>query len=165
MKMRTFLSVILLVVLSGCVTKKACNRKFQSQGKDSVREVFNTMTVYRDTTIFIRIPGDTFYLETSANLEQINTLTTSYCISRAWIQDGMLKHSLVQKDTLIPEIVENGVKSTITSVEKERYHIADENDALTWWQKLQMHAGRYMIYAIIMFLILLLANNLKGLIK
>ena len=62
--MKTLLIIAgIALILSGCTTERKCNRKFppQTMGitKDSI--IRTTQTVYRDTTIFVYIKGETKY--------------------------------------------------------------------------------------------------------
>lgn len=53
-------ALILASLLSSCVTRRACERRFTDLGANvSTTDSTNTLTVIRDTTILVKIPGDT----------------------------------------------------------------------------------------------------------
>lgn len=104
--------LILLLINASCAT-----RRFPGE---SVREVRSTVTVYRDTTIYIRLPGDTVFLASGVGEGDVSRLITGLAVSEAWVEEGMLKHRLLQKDTLVSGIVKNAVRSTSSRVTEQR---------------------------------------------
>ncbi|HLN52749.1 MAG TPA: hypothetical protein VK212_03505 [Lentimicrobium sp.] len=150
--------ILICLSLSSCVTRRACDRKFPSTEKDSVREVINTVSTYRDTTIFIKIQGDTVYRENILREGNVSKLNTSLAISEAWVSNGKLKHRLTQKDTIIPKTLKSALKTTLTASEKEKvvYRVRKVNE-LTNWQWVQVWAGR------VFMLLFVAAILIKGL--
>jgi len=146
--MRTLLLCLLAVLLlSGCVTQKKCDRKFPAQTmvirKDSI--IRTTNTVFRDTTIYIYIKGetkystDTVWLKNGLAYSNKDHLTTSFAESWAWVGNGRLYHKLIQKDTLIGQEVKDAIRLTWESAEK--YYSRSEVQVKTeryipkwvWW--------------------------------
>lgn len=113
-----------------------------------------TNTIYRDTTIYIHVPGEsrtdsvmvqvTVYKDGTVKLSTpVNTLHTSFATSRAWVENGRLKHTLIQKDSAYKATIENAIKitqhfvkeSSKGAVKKEYIHY------LTWWDKIFRFIG------------------------
>ena len=125
--MKTLLIIAgIALILSGCTTERKCNRKFppQTMGitKDSI--IRTTQTVYRDTTIFVYIKGetkystDTVWLKNGIAYSNKDHLITSFAESWAWVENGRLYHKLIQKDTLIGQEVKDAVRLTWERAEK-----------------------------------------------
>ncbi len=118
--------IVIFMVISGCTTENKCNRKFPPQTmvitKDSI--IRTTQTVYRDTTIFVYIKGetkystDTVWLKNGIAYSNKDHLTTSFAESWAWVENGRLYHKLIQKDTLIGQEVKDAVRLTWERAEK-----------------------------------------------
>jgi hypothetical protein len=134
-----------ILLLQSCITKKACNRKFPQ----NTNTVTNTVTLYRDTIIYINLPGqtvtspgDTVYIDRFTNLatSEKSFLHTSLAISTAQVIGGILKHNLIQKDTTLQRLIADAVKlqSTHSVTEKQ---IVREVNVLFWWQKILMWIG------------------------
>jgi len=143
--MRTLLLCLLAVLLlSGCVTQKKCDRKFPAQTmvirKDSI--IRTTQTIYSDTTITVYIKGDTV----TNTVEVVNgmtitpsILTTQFAYSKAWVELGRLRHYLRQNDTTYRLQLDNVIRTTWESAEK--YYSRSEVQVKTeryipkwvWW--------------------------------
>lgn len=118
--------LVIFMVISGCTTENKCNRKFPPQTmvitKDSI--IRTTNTVYRDTTIFVYIKGetkystDTVWLKNGLAYSNKDYLFTSFAESWAWVENGRLYHKLIQKDTLIGQEVKDAVRLTWERAEK-----------------------------------------------
>ncbi len=102
--------LILLFLFCGCTARRM----------GPVREVSGTVTVYRDTTIYVSIRGDTVYLASGGGSDSISRLSTGLAVSEAWVEQGILKHRLLQKDTLIGSTIRNAIRTTTTSRLKEQ---------------------------------------------
>ena len=81
--------------------------------------ILKTVTETRDTTIFVHLPGDTVRdsIPYQPNTP-INTLETKYAISKAWIANNVLNHTLVQKQSNIPTTLPGVIQTTIATKEK-----------------------------------------------
>ena len=101
--------VILIILLTGCVTQKRCLTKFPPVN-DTIRIVIlKDSIIYRDTTIFIHLPGQTTidsvvipcpapppeFIPDTAKAE------TSLAFARAWFAYPNIQLRLVQTDTTI----------------------------------------------------------------
>lgn len=153
--MKTILIALTLLILSSCITRKACDRKFPLAAKDSMKEIIRTVTTYRDTTLFITVKGDTVFKELPVNVNEVNRLSTSLSMSEAWISNGKLKHRMVQKDTVIPATVKNALKTSVTASESVKvfYHERKVNE-LTQWQRIEIWIGRILTGLVLLLLLL-----------
>lgn len=153
--MKTIFITLILLILSSCITRKACDRKFPLAAIDSMKEIIRTVTTYRDTTLFITVKGDTVFKELPVNVNEVNRLSTSLSMSEAWINNGKLKHRLVQKDTIIPATVKNALKTSVTASEtvKVLYHERKVNE-LTQWQRIEIWIGRILTGLVLLLLLL-----------
>lgn len=105
------LILVAILILTGCSAQKWCWNKFPPEIK--IDTVIHTETTYKDTTIFVHLPGDTLISEVPVYI--IDTIEgepivityeeaiaeTGYAEARAWIQNSMLQLELIQKDSLI----------------------------------------------------------------
>lgn len=155
------LLLLSLTLLSGCVTQDRCSRKFPPETKiirtDSI--IRTTETVYRDTTIYIRLPGevkystDTVTIVNGINQSRKNYLFTSFADSWAWVQNGRLYHELIQKDTLIGCEVQDAIR--ITWERAERYYKEQQQTVVTtnkvplFYKILSIIAGLFIVYYIL----------------
>lgn len=113
------LMVLLSFIASSCITRKACDRRYSPISYDSVSVVTHTVTTYRDTTIYIHLPGDTVYKSIGLN-EGVSELQTSFAKSYAWVKDGKLEHKLEQKDSIMQNKIDDGIKITEKSTQKDK---------------------------------------------
>jgi hypothetical protein len=101
----------------------------------------NTIKVIRDTTIYIKIPGDTVFLSVPMVEGEISKLNTPLAISYAWVLSGKLNHRLEQKDTAMATTIKGALKTTIKESQKQEVKTRIEN-RLTSWQQVQVYLGR-----------------------
>lgn len=136
------LYLLICLCATSCVTKKACDRKFPLNEKDSVTTVTNTVTVLRDTTIYITLAGDTVFKATNPG-QGVNEISTPLAHSYAWVKDGKLQHRLEQKDTVVSCLLRDALKNTVTTSSSNRisYRVVTVNE-LTWWQKFWIAVGK-----------------------
>lgn len=163
-------AIKLLIIISimlpatGCVTRKACERKFPPETmiirKDSI--IRETKTVYRDTTIYYQLPGDTVIdsipIEKTTEgsiIAKTSTLKTSLAESRAWIQNDKMHHTLIQNDTLLQIKLKDAIRHTWERA--ERFYLKDqtrivEKKVVPLWVKILSFVGAatlmYLIYKI-----------------
>lgn len=155
--------LIALISLSGCVTEKRCNSKYPPEvmiiRKDSI--ITKKETIFRDTTIFVKIPGenqyytDTIYIKDGQLYFKPSHLRTSFAESRAWIENGNIRHTLTQNDTIISVRINNAIRLTWERAEK--YYSKDqtkivEKKVVPLWVKILSFVGAatlmYLIYKI-----------------
>jgi len=138
------LPIILILLISGCVTQRRCDRKFPAQSSVTVKDsiIRTTNTVYRDTTVYVYIKGetkystDTVYIKNGMAYSRKDHLMTSFADSWAWVQNGRLYHELIQKDTLIGQQVKDAVR--LTWERAERFYTkndvqVEEVRVVPWW--------------------------------
>lgn len=155
------LFLLSVTLLSGCVTQDRCSRKFPPETitirTDSI--IRTTETVYRDTTIYIHMPGEVQHsTDTVTILNGIiqsgrNHLFTTFADSWAWVQNGRLYHELTQKDTLIGYEVQDAIR--ITWERAERYYKEQQQTVVTtnkvplFYKILSIIAGLFIVYYIL----------------
>ena len=102
---------------------------------------------YRDTTITIKLPGDTVTeivkLPPDKIMIEPHVLETEFCRSVAWVKESELLHDLeqkpVEKDTIM-QVKETTVTETITLPPVEV-------NVLKWWQVFFMRLGQVSLAA------------------
>lgn len=133
--------------------------------------ITKTVTEIRDTTIFVHLPGDTVrdsikvpYIAQFST--PINILETRYAISKAWIENSLLKHTLVQKKSEIPATIPGAIQNTVSTKEriiKVPYPVEKQvRMPLRWFEKLFAWSGAiawglliaYVVYKFRRFLVL-----------
>ena len=128
------LSVILIALLSvSCMTVRKIERNCDLFEKVCVTEIetktdtiIKTKTVirYRDTTLYIEMPGREIIKEVPVYIEKgiVNSkqsyLTVPYAASTAQVINSMLRHELIQVDTTLRIKLENALK-TVKIQEKQ----------------------------------------------
>ena len=96
----------MFVILVGCSPQKRIARLLERFPLDSSIVIeYRDTTIYKDTTIFERIPGDTVWRDTILPVEvdlpymELKT-RSSLAEARAWILDNRLGLELIQYDTI-----------------------------------------------------------------
>jgi hypothetical protein len=85
--------------------------------------VRETKEIVRDTTIYVRIPGeivhDSVLVAVADSISSpVSILKTKYAISRAWIENSQLKHTLEQVKTDFQQVIQGINKETVTLKQK-----------------------------------------------
>lgn len=161
-------ALILSLLLCSCVTRQACERLFANAWLESrdggigagadinTTASTNRLTLIRDTTIYVKIPGDTSgasvllndVVRLNATLAsdqstEVSRLKTQLGISSIWLADGRLHHRLEQKDTAVVTTLKGALKTSNTHDKKEQTIIpARYINHLTGWQWTQVYLGR-----------------------
>jgi hypothetical protein len=139
MKTRFYLLYITVLLLTSCQTsEKFHDRKCAKaqrnyelaaykygcpwQVLDSII-VMETKEIMRDTTIYVRIPGeivqDSVLVAVADSITTpVSILKTKYAISRAWIENSQLKHTLEQVKSDIQQVIQGINKETVTLKQK-----------------------------------------------
>ena len=109
-----------------------------------------TLVEYKDTTIYIYLPGDTVVLtdsiyvyrdiETGLWNSKPSNLKTALASSYCQVVNGMVKHNLIQNEQQLEFLIKNAIQkhsthTTTTNIVKEEVNI------LKWWQKGLMYGG------------------------
>lgn len=141
--MRVIISAVICIIISSCCVSKV------SQGSDTT---YITKVEYReilrDTTVFVPIIQEKVVNSTR---DTSSRLETSYSISVAEINDGVLSHSLENKPYIMPikvyykdiartETTENLITNTIVQ-EVERDFL--------WWESALMWLGKIFLIVIV----------------
>jgi hypothetical protein len=164
--MKQICILVSLLVLSSCTTLKKCNERFPP--KVETVTIHKDSTIYRDTTIYIYIKGETIHDTTKVYIDRsgliqsdISFLNTQYSWSKAWVNNSRLFHTLVQRDDSISSTIRNAIKNqskieyiTTTTIEKvER--------SLSWWQTLQIWCGRVFLTCLILIIIFMVLKAVR----
>ena len=105
--MKWTIFVLTVFVLSGCATQRRCYEKWSMKPDTITKVVTRDSLVYRDTTIYYHLPGDTVtneviipcppppidnYIPDTARVE------TEFALAKAWWSYPKIKLYLEQKD-------------------------------------------------------------------
>jgi hypothetical protein len=121
----------LFLALSSCVTQRACQKHFPPS-RDTVRIVtVRDSIVIRDTTVFIKIPGETVHDSVvipcpdpgPAFIPDTAIVRTDFAIAKAWFQFPTIKLRLTQPDTTLQIRLDNAIK--------EAWHWKTEYEKIT----------------------------------
>jgi hypothetical protein len=85
--------------------------------------VRETKEIIRDTTIYVHIPGeivhDSVLVAVADSISTpVSILRTKYAISKAWIENSQLKHTLEQVKSDIQQVIQGINKETVTLKQK-----------------------------------------------
>ena len=143
------LMLILSVILSGCRTTKPATVVVV---RDSIRTEVRKETVYVPDTIPVVLPPETVRVVAP---DTLSCIQTSLAMSEAALVDGLLHHSIWNKQTAIPVPVQHKETTRDSIVYKEKevpvpYPVEVEKEKpLTWWQQLRLWLGNILLVAII----------------
>jgi len=175
--MKTTLFIFLaMFLLCSCATQKRMDRKCRKAqqkyelaaykyGCPMVSDSFSSFTqiIIKDTTIYVPVPGETVHDSIPVIISKgllnspISKLETTYSISKAWVENGLLRHTLDQKSSTIPVIIPGAIHNTTSgSVQtiKVPYYVNRQiSKPLSWWQKLFFWSGIIIWWIIIGYLI------------
>lgn len=150
--------VFVALLMSGCVTQKRCEQKFPQQIITIDSVITKTETIYRDTTIFIELPGDT--IRDTITVEVVNGIAnsrpsiheTDLAWSKAQVVNGFLQHELIQKDSTLARVIEKAIRESATTTDKTKVvtKIVEKN-YITGWQWFQIWLGRLLMALAAMF--------------
>ena len=148
-----------LLIVTSCTTQQKCLEKYPPQ----VREITKTVTVYRDTTIFVRIPGDTVHRIDTVWIDRhgfvqsdVSILYTRFAESRAWIKNSKLFHKLTQNEDTVSKVLQGAIRTEVQYV--DRVSTVEVPRALTWWQTTQIWAGRLLLMCVAVLIGLVVAR-------
>ena len=115
--MRTFIILIIGILLSGCCTQKRCLTKYPPETiierSDSI--VFRDTIIYKDRVIRDTIQADTVFREKTIKIpESVIILPVEaenkYARAKSWIENRKLKLQLETKSQVIERIIKNAEK-------------------------------------------------------
>jgi len=111
--------VALALLLTGCITERKCLKRYPPEIKETITIETETVTIRRDTTIYITLPGEVQYQTDTVIIGAggvINTkpsiLKTSLAWSCAKIVNNRLMHELHQTDTTIEARLADAIRET-----------------------------------------------------
>ena len=163
MKTQLFLLLSFLFFTS-CITQNRIDRKCRKAKlnydiaatkwgcpKDLDSTFIQSHVIIKDTTIYVSIPAQTVHDSIPVIITKglmntpVSTLETTYSRSKAWVVDGILKHTLDQKPSSFPLTIPAAIHTTTTnSVQtiKVPYYVdRPTSKPLHWWQKLFIWSG------------------------
>ncbi len=113
--------------------------------------VVQSHVIIKDTTIYVPIPGQSVHDSIPVIITKglmnspVSKLETTYSLSKAWVEDGLLKHTLEQKASsvaaTIPGAIHTTTSNTIQTVKVPYYVDRPVQKPLSWWQKLFIWSG------------------------
>ena len=139
MKTRFFLLCIIVLLFASCQTsekfrdrkcaKAQRNYELAAYKYDCPWQILDsiivreTTEIVRDTTIYVHIPGeivhDSVLVAVADSISSpVSILKTKYAISRAWIENSQLKHTLEQVKSDIQQVIQGINKETVTLKQK-----------------------------------------------
>lgn len=151
-KLGLFIAVVILLVLSGCVTQKRCNLKFPPQVTTIVKDsiVYKETTVYKDTTIYIKLVADTIIDSTFVTINKglVNSKTVKvkgiYADATGQVINSVLIVKLFEKDTTLQLKLDNAIRETNSWKEKYNSIISKEvktTNHMNLFQKIFFYIG------------------------
>lgn len=109
--MKNFILILLIVVSSSCVTQKKCTNKFPPTESFRIETVTKDSVVYRDTTIYVNVPGKEVIIEKPVEVKSpttgkpietlvdIDTMSINnyYYTALAWVNNSIMGMQLTPK--------------------------------------------------------------------
>jgi hypothetical protein len=163
--MKTIIPILLiLLVFNSCSTSERINRhcrqaklKYEIAAtkwdcpKDLDSTFIQSQVIIKDTTIFVPVPGQAFHDSIPVIITKglmnspVSLLETTYSRSRAWVENGILKHTLDQTPSTIPVIlpgaIHTSISNTVQTIKVPYYVDRPTSKPLHWWQKLFIWSG------------------------
>jgi hypothetical protein len=119
--------------------------------KDLDSTFVQSQVFIKDTTIYVPIPGQTVHDNIPVIITKglmnspVSTLETTYSRSKAWVENGTLKHTLDQKPSTfpvtIPAAIHTTTTNTVQTIKVPYYVDRPIEKPLSWWQKLFLWTG------------------------
>ena len=178
---------LLLILLSACSTPeeiqtRKCTKALKHFEKVSFEQGCpwggldsstsqKTTIMYRDSLIFVQIPGVTVHDSVMVPIADtisttVSILNTKYAISKAWIENSQLKHTLEQVKSDIGQNVKGINKESITNKEKiiKVSYLVEKpvKIPLSWWQKFFLWSG-VIAWVVVVALVVYLAKRFLSL--
>lgn len=161
---RLILFSIIIILLSGCMTKKNWQRKYPLP-QPSIETVIKEKVIYKDTIIPFYIKADTIIRTDTLIIDKqgkinlpMQRLDVEYAYSIVWVVNNNLKHELYQKDSIINQLIKDASKETVVTKEVTRYEPYPVYFEPTWWEKTKMNLG-------VVFLVLIIGTVGYGVYK
>ena len=113
--------------------------------------VVQSQVIIKDTTIYVPVPGQSVHDSIPVIITKglmnspVSKLETTYSLSKAWVEDGLLKHTLEQKASsivaTIPGAIHTTTSNTVQTIKVPYYIDRPVQKPLSWWQKLFIWSG------------------------
>lgn len=151
--MRKLLFILILLALVGCSSQR--HAMTTDTTVDSVKVVVQEKTIYRDTVIFVEVPVESD--KAILPIADTSHLETSMAISDAWMSEGKLNHTLINKDVNIkkpikvPEVHKDVQTEHVATRVVERVVEVEVEKELNKWQIFRMMLGTITLIAICLF--------------
>lgn len=149
--------MLVLITLSSCITQRKCFNKFPPP-PPSIEKVVETVTVFKDTTVYVSIPADTIYQTDTVFINKdglvnypLARIDVEYAWSTIQIKNNRVFHYLYQKETEIAKTIQDAIKESTTSevtVIREPYEVPMP---VSWWNQTMIKGG-YVLLGIIILL-------------
>lgn len=156
MNYRIVLIISFILFFTSCITQNKCLEKYPNP-PPSVEKVVETITVYKDTTVYVYLLADTVYKTDTVLVNKegkvnypLNRLDVEYAWSTIEIKNSKIFHYIYQKESEISKTIENAIKETnkdSVTIIKESYPVLIP---ITWWQQTKMNLGIAFIGLIIL---------------
>jgi len=160
--MRNILILALFIAFAGtsCVTQRKCLKRFPPVPeiviKDSI--VYKDKIVIRDTTVFVRLPGDTINAEVQIPVTRILppvTVETKYAKATASMYMDRIKLLLIQKDAEIEVQISKAIREATfwrERYEKDKQKIIVEKKFIPKYVKYLAYFGAVCLIFIIAYI-------------
>jgi hypothetical protein len=159
-----YLLLLLLLFFTSCITQNRIDRKCRKAKlnyeiaatkwgcpKELDSTFVQSKVIIKDTTIFVPVLGETVHDSIPVIITKglmnspVSILETTYSRSKAWVENGALKHTLDQNPSsfpvILPGAIHNSTSSTIQTIKVPYYVDRPISKPLHWWQKLFIWSG------------------------
>ncbi|MDA3819099.1 MAG: hypothetical protein PF590_01290 [Candidatus Delongbacteria bacterium] len=159
MKYQLISLLFALLLLNSCITQRACREMYllPEITVDSIITI--TETIYRDTTIYVTLPGVTIrdtitvYVKENVANSKASIHETDLAWSKAQVINGILLHELQMKDSVLFVVIQNAIRESATLTEKSKHETKRVKiNYLTNWQWMQVYFGRAMMLILAAFI-------------
>ena len=172
-----YLILLSMLVFTSCITQNRMDRKCRKAklkyeiaatkwgcSKDLDSTFVQSQVIIKDTTIFVPVPGQTVHDSIPVIITKglmnspVSTLETTYSRSKAWVENGTLKHTLDQKPSTfpvtIPAAIHTTTTNTVQTIKVPYYVDRPIPKPLHWWQKLFIWSGIIAWWAVGLYIVI-----------
>jgi hypothetical protein len=175
--------LLILIVFTSCstsdkVTRKCHKAKIKYEmaaakwGCPTIKDstIVQSQIIIKDTTIYVPVLSQTVHDSIPVLINNglintpISTLETTYSRSKAWVENGILKHTLNQRPSTIPVILPGALHTstsiTVQTIKVPYYIERPISMPLHWWQKLFIYTGISIWLVVILYFPLKIYRNI-----
>ena len=172
-----YLVMLSLLFFTSCITQNRMDRKCRKAKlnyeiaatkwgcpKDLDSTFVQSQVIIKDTTIYVPIPGQTVHDSIPVIITKglmntpVSILETTYSRSKAWVENGTLKHTLDQKPSsfpvTIPAAIQTTTTNTVQTIKVPYYVDRPISKPLYWWQKLFIWSGIIAWWTVGMYIVI-----------